>query len=144
MTSATEHSSDFINEMYVAVPEGCTLWELAAGATDMEPDGRVVHGPWEPHQCSAVITRWLDNGWVELHLDVVPAGWNWNLQPAEWQRRAQQRAAFLVLAEGDARHLLQDPQRWAVGTADGMVCLSISDAGRATDLKGWAAAATAP
>lgn len=90
--------------MYVAVAEGCALWELPGGSKDMEPDGPVVHGPWEPDQCSAVITRWLDNGWVELCLDVVPTGWN--LQPAEWQGRAQQRDAFLVLAEGDARNLL--------------------------------------
>lgn len=40
------------------------LFEVPLGSTDHLPSGPVVHGPWLPADCSSVLTRWLELGWL--------------------------------------------------------------------------------
>ena len=127
--------SDFENEMYVAVVEEAPLWELPLGTTDLEPNGPVVHGPWAPSECAALITRWVERGWVELYLPSVPA--EWNLTPADWQTRSERRGDLLVLAHADALDLLRNPVRWKASSADGQASLSKTDVGMTLSVSEW-------
>jgi hypothetical protein len=62
-----EEFMDLIDQMRLAVFEEAMLFELPAGSVD-DPGGlNVVHGPWEPGDCSAVLTCWFDLGWVALY-----------------------------------------------------------------------------
>lgn len=118
---------DFAEQMYTAVVEESPLWELPRGVTDLLPGGAVTHGPWDPAECGAAITCWLDRGWVELY------------SPGPLRAGRQERGTFCVLAEDDARRLLREPARWLVETPDGSVCLSRTDAGTAVDAEEWIA-----
>ena len=48
-----DEPSDFVSELYLLVVEEEWLWEVGGAVTDFSPDGdHVVHGPWDPAECS--------------------------------------------------------------------------------------------
>ncbi|MDQ1540248.1 MAG: hypothetical protein QOH29_974 [Actinomycetota bacterium] len=134
-----DSASDFASEMYVAVVEEAPLWELPGGTTDLLSDGPVVHGPWAPTECAALITRWVKRGWVELYLPDLPS--EWNLKTSGWQGRTERRGDYLVLARTDALELLQEPHRWTVNSADGQASLSKTVLGTSVAVSDWFAEA---
>jgi len=76
---------DLIDQMRLAVLEEAPLLQLPRGSTD-DPSGRhVVHGPFEPNDCSTVLLIWFDLGWIELYLPDMPT--EWALTNAEWEAR---------------------------------------------------------
>lgn len=87
-----EDYEDFVSEMCWAVIEQGHLFGLAYGAID---PGK-VHGPWDPHDCSLILTDWLDTGWLHLRAS-----------KDDDVRRLDQR-----LAHVEAREVLADPGAW--------------------------------
>lgn len=77
-------------------------------------------------------------GWINLVADFQPP---WTLGPADWQSRAAQDAAFLVLSATDCAALLNDTSRWRLGTADGHAMLCSTDEGEAHEYAEWLALA---
>jgi hypothetical protein len=75
--------------------------------------------------------------WIDLIADVeLP----WSLTPADWQARASQDGAFLVLSADDAAALLNEPKRWVLGTADGAMLCRTGE-GQAHEYPEWLALA---
>jgi len=129
-----EEFMDLIDQMRLAVFEEAMLFELPAGSVD-DPGGlNVVHGPWEPGDCSAVLTCWFDLGWVALYRPVLPA--EWAVPPAERESRTGP-GPHPVLDERDARALLSDPALWMMGRADGFVCLTLTERAPRDDPNIW-------
>jgi hypothetical protein len=126
---------DLVSEMHAAVQEEASLYELPLGVVDRLGEGRtVVHGPWSPEECRSTLFPWLKAGWIELIADTNPPS---SLTSAAWRGRASRQGAFLVLSADDAATLLNDPQRWILGTADGHVMLSASCRGQAHEYSAW-------
>jgi hypothetical protein len=109
---------------------------LPVSETDHEREGPVRHGPWDPAECAALLTEWVERGWVELYLpDHLPD--QWELTRAEWETRTELRNGFSILARTDALDLLRDPTRWTVGSADGQASVSKTDIGLVTPMSDW-------
>jgi len=126
---------DLVSEMYASVWEGAPLHELPLGAVDVMGTGStVVHGPWSPEECKSVLASWLGSGWIELFADVSPP---WSLTEADWRPRAGRRDGFLILSTDDAVSLVNETERWVLGTDDGHVMLGASDHGQSHDYPAW-------
>ena len=130
-----EDPSDFVNEMYAALVEEASLWELPGGTTDLLSNGPVTHGPWQPAECAGLIIRWVERGWVELYLPELPA--QWDLQRSEWEPRAERRGELLILTRADSLDLLHDPNRWIVSSLDGHASLVKTDLGMTIGTNDW-------
>lgn len=126
---------DPVSEVYASVREEAPLHEFPLGAVDDLGAGRtVVHGPWSAEECQSILIPWLKAGWIELTTDVEPP---WSLTSAEWRLRATQQGEFLVLSADDAAKLLNEPERWVLGTADGHAMLSPTHQGQAHGYAEW-------
>jgi hypothetical protein len=120
---------------------GCTyeeamLHELTWPVVYGTSDAAIVHGPWTPEECRAVLSSWFDEGWIELVAYADPPQ-HWNLVEADWRHNATAAGSHVVLAKSDARQLLADPTRWIDGSDDGMVMLCRSDEGMQHDFSEW-------
>jgi hypothetical protein len=80
----------------------------------------VVHGPWLPADCAAVLGRWLERGWLALY-------------------RGIEDPAALTAEESSA--ILADPGHWALGTTTGLVVLTATEAGATVPMLEWLDAA---
>ncbi|WP_322921025.1 hypothetical protein [Nocardioides renjunii] len=135
MTMDRERWLDLVSEMFTLVMEQAALGEVTRAVTDLLGDGReVVHGPWQPDECRAVLEPWHQAGWLDLVADAEPPS---GLADAPWRDRAARDGAYLVLDAADARALLAAPARWVAGTADGEVMLCVSDSGSAREYAEW-------
>jgi len=123
---------DFLIQMHVAVYEECPLHEAAQGSVDLRPDGPVTHGPWPAEHVAAVLRVWRDAGWIDLYFPALPP--SWSLAPAEWQSRL---LPDRTLDPADAAELLDQPERWIVGGADGHVSPYRTDLGETIDVPKW-------
>jgi hypothetical protein len=134
------YAKDLVSQMYWNVREESPLWTLPDEITDYLGRGRtVVHGPFAPADCSRVLLRWFDAGWLDLiayaNHDLWPPG-----TAAEWETSAVRQGQFLLLAHQDARTLLAAPKEWADPARGGEVMLCISDEGEEHPQPEWLAA----
>jgi hypothetical protein len=122
---------DFLEQMHLAIDEECPLHEAAQGSIDCLPGGPVTHGPWPAEHVAAVLRAWRDAGWIGLYFPELPPG---TLVPADWQRRL---LPDRTLEPADAAELLDQPERWIVGSADGHVSPYRTDLGDTIDVQRW-------
>ena len=121
--------------MYAIVLEQGHMHELTLGGVDHLGDGPTfVHWPWSARECQSVLIPWFTARWIEVIADAEPP---WSLYSADWQNRATQQEGFLVLSTEDATALLNDPERWVLGTADGHAMLSPTREGQTHEYLEW-------
>jgi hypothetical protein len=120
--------SDFVSELYLLVVETASLWEVPQGVTDFSSDGNhVVHGPWDPAECSRQLLAWLDAGLITLFND-PPDDVPRPRTAADWQR--WNAGEFdRSLESSTVRQLLGQPERWTQESDDGCWRLVRTDAG---------------
>jgi hypothetical protein len=106
---------DFLLQMELAALEQTPLYEIPMGSTDLVTPP-VTHGPWPAASCAAVLSLWHKAGWIGLYLPDYPQ--EWDLVPAHWRTRLIDGG---VLSAPDAEELLDHPERWLLGYADGHV-----------------------
>lgn len=85
---------------------------------------------------AAVLNIWHALGWIGLYYPQPPSGWN--VDPADWCARLIHGE---VLSQPDGQTLLEHPERWLLGRADGHVCLYRTKTGEATPWQLWRDAA---
>jgi hypothetical protein len=119
---------DFLSEMHAAVYEESQLYEVARGVTDLVPGESVVHGPWQPEDCSRVLAGWYEMGWLNLYR-YNPDGSNGP-----------------TLASDEARVVLQDPGCWLGSESqwEGFVALCVTEAGSEMPFDTWIQNAARP
>ncbi len=122
---------DFLEQMHLAIEEECPLHEAAQGSVDRLASGPVTHGPWPVEHVAAVFRAWREVGWIDLYFPELPP---WSLVPAEWQSRL---LPDRTLAPADAAELLDQPERWIAGRADGHVSPYRTDFGDTIDVQQW-------
>ena len=135
MTSEGEgpRSSDFVEQMYLAVVEESWLFEVPRGVGDEHDD--CTHGPWLAPDCSRQLLAWFDQGLIELYAD-PPEDTPRPRNRAEWQM--WNNGYFLrVLEPSAARDLLANPERWTRESDDGFIHLCPTDGGMAPDAPWW-------
>jgi hypothetical protein len=116
--------------------EQSMLHEITWPVVEGTSSAAIVHGPWTPDECQAVLSPWFHEGWIEL-VALADAPERWNLAEADWRRNATAAGTYVVLAKDDASELLADPTRWIDGSDDGMVMLCRSDEGMRRDFSEW-------
>lgn len=124
--------TDFLSQMQLAALEESPLYEIPKGSVDQLPSGPVRHGPWPAATCAAVLKTWYAAGWIGLYYPEPPSAWN--VTPAAWCSRLVDGD---VLARSDAEELLDHPERWIPGRADGHACPYQTDAGEAIPWQQW-------
>ena len=92
----------------------------------------VTHGPWPAATCAAVLRLWHQAGWIGLYLPDHPS--QWELVPADWCARLVDGEA---LPGPDAAELLDHPERWLPGHADGHVVPYKTVEGQTTLWEQW-------
>ena len=108
--------TDFLWQMEILVLEEAPLYEIPLGSIDDPTGSARRHGPWPASTCAAILKLWYRAGWIGLCFRDPPSGWN--VVPAEWRSRL---ADDEDLASHDAHDLLEHPDRWVLGHADGHV-----------------------
>jgi hypothetical protein len=59
--------ADLVNEMYREIFEEAPLWSIGDSITDYLGRGETItHGPFSRAECSELLTRWYDLGWLDL------------------------------------------------------------------------------
>lgn len=131
MMLAVDELSDFLSQMEIAVLEETPLYQIPLGSTDLTAPP-VEHGPWPAATCAAVLRLWHIAGWIGLYFPEYPR--EWNIVAADWCSR-------LVYGEdltgADAEELLDHPERWMLGHADGHAALYRTTGGETTPLEQW-------
>jgi hypothetical protein len=127
-----DEMTDFLCQMQIATLEETPLYEIPKGSVDLVRGGPVHHGPWPAAACAAVLKVWHAAGWIGLHFPGYPS--TWNLTPADWGARIADGDTLTGL---DADELLDHPERWILGQADGHVCLYQTETGRMTPWQQW-------
>jgi hypothetical protein len=123
--------TDFLLQMELATLEETPLYEIPLGSVDLATPP-VTHGPWPAATCAAVLRLWHRAGWIGLHLPDWPA--EWKLIPADWCSRLIDGD---TLTRPDADELLDHPQRWLLGHADGHAAPYKTVAGETTPREQW-------
>jgi hypothetical protein len=109
--------------MLYAVMEEVSLFEVPLGSTDWLPSGVVIHGPYAPVDCGAVLSLWSARGWLTLH-EQLDGG------------------REIAVSDSHALDVLHSPDRWLPETRDGLLRLCRSDAGDVVSWEEWRAAAS--
>ena len=112
MMILVDELTDFLSQMEIATLEQTPLYEIPTGSVDLVTPP-VTHGPWPGATCAAVLKDWHKAGWVGLHLPDYPL--EWNLTRADWCTRLVDGE----LTGPDVDELLDHPERWLLGHADG-------------------------
>jgi hypothetical protein len=116
---------DFRNEVFWAVQEGAFLFEVPGGATDLLPDGPVVHGPWDPDTCSSALLAWFEHGW--LRLEVPPEQlFRWDDTRRQALSPDTSDPSWHVMDAHAAREVLRQPSLWTQEHPEGFLCLGLT------------------
>jgi hypothetical protein len=131
MMIVVDELTDFLLQMELATLEQTPLYEIPMGSTDLVTPP-VAHGPWPAATCAAVLKLWHRAGWIGLYLPDYPP--EWQLMPADWCTRLVDGD---TLTGPDAEELLDHPERWLRGHADGHVVPYKTVEGQAAPWEQW-------
>ena len=130
MMFVVDELRDFLCQMEIAVLEETPLYEIPLGSIDMVTPP-VDHGPWPATTCAAVLKLWHAAGWIALYLPDYPR--QWNIVAADWCGRLVDGD----LTGPDAEDLLDHPERWVLGHADGHAAPYRTTEGEVTPWEQW-------
>jgi hypothetical protein len=132
-----------VEEMHDRVIENSLLFSVPLASTTVLNRGRTItNGPFPPADCSRVLCRWFEAGWVDVVDASHPESWVVGLAAQEWEGRgvaAGSGGADPILAHDDAQELLRDTSRWSKDSRDGLAMLSVSDEGSRHPWQEWIA-----
>lgn len=125
---------DFLEPLWNETLDGESwLYTLPLGSSWLGTD--ISYGPWPAASCAAVLRVWYEADLIRLHFRDQP---EWNLIPSGWGARLVDDG---TLADVDALELLDHPERWVQGHADGYVTPLRTWQGEVASAEQWVGAA---